>query len=243
MNPNHEPSRAVGGRADELQFQTAEKVDDRKRCAACQAVLDESFYQIQGVDVCMACAAARRVGQELPDSRKKFLRALLYGGGAAFLGWAGWSAVEIITGLQIGLLAIGVGWMVGTAIRKGTEGHTSRKYQILAVALTYLAISMSFVPILINDLVKKGNPATEQKKMASTVTVPPDGPPTPAGMAVASAMLIGLALVSPLLGAFMNFPMGLIGVFIVYLALQRAWQLTQPDEALITGPFAVEPAG
>lgn len=173
----------------------------------CNAVLEESFYQIQGVDVCGNCAAARRAGQELPDSRKKFLRALAYGSGAAFLGWAGWSAVEIITGFQIGLLAIAVGWMVGTAIRKGTAGHTSRKYQIMAVILTYLAISMSFLPILIADQIKKGNPTAKQKKADPTVTVRPDTPPTPGGFFVALAMLLGLALISPLLGAIFNFPM------------------------------------
>jgi len=241
MNPNPDsPPRP----ADDLQFQTAETIDNRPRCGACNTVLSESFYQIQGVNVCGNCATARKTGQELPDSRQKFLRALLYGSGAAFLGWAGWSAVEIATGFQIGLLAIGVGWMVGTAIRKGTEGHTSRKYQFMAVILTYLAISMSFVPILVADLVKKGNPAAEKQGKGSTeVKVRPEGPPTAAGLVVAFGMLAGLALISPLLGAVYNFPMGLISVFIVYLALQRAWQLTQPDEAVITGPFAIEPAG
>ena len=83
MNPNPESVPPPSG---DLQFQTAESVDDRKRCAVCNVVLSNSFYQIQGVDVCGDCAAARRAGQELPDSRQKFLRALLYGSGAAFLG-------------------------------------------------------------------------------------------------------------------------------------------------------------
>ena len=113
----------------------------------------------------------------------------------------------------------------------------------MAVILTYLAISMSFVPILINDLIKKRNPAAEKKKASPEVTVRPEGPPAAGGLVVALGMLIGLALISPVLGALFNFPMGLIGVFIVFLALQRAWQLTQPDDAVITGPFAIEPAG
>ena len=238
MNLN--PDAAPQGAPDDLQFHTAEAVDSRPRCGGCGTVLAESFWQIQGVNVCGDCAAARKAAQDLPDIRQKFFRALLYGSGAALLGWAGWSAVEIATGFQIGLLAIGVGWLVGTAIRKGTGGHTSRKYQIMAVVLTYLAISMSFVPILINDLIKKKNAAAEQKQKASPeVTVRPSGP----GMAAGLGMLVGLALVSPLLGAFFNFPMGLIGVFIVFLALQRAWLLTKPDEAEITGPFQIEPAG
>jgi hypothetical protein len=243
MSPNPDPNSPPPPTGD-LQFQTAETLDTRKRCAACSTVLEETFYQIQGVDVCGNCAAARRAGQDLPDGNKKFLRALAYGSGAALLGWVGWSAVEIITGFQIGLLAIAVGWMVGTAIRKGTEGHTSRKYQIMAVILTYLAISMSFLPILIADQIKKRNPAAQQQKKAEpAVTVRPDTPLTLGGFFVALVMLLGLALISPLLGAIFNFPMGLISVFIVYLALQRAWQLTQPDDAVIAGPFAIEPAG
>ncbi len=249
MSPNPEQPPPPTSAHEELQFHTAETVDTRPKCGACCAVLASSFYQIQGVNVCAACAEARRAYQELPDSAAKFGKALLYGAGAAALGWAGWSAVEIATGFQIGLLAIGVGWLVGTAIRKGTDGHTSRKYQIMAVVLTYLAISMSFVPILIADLVKKGDPAKQasakqdapKEKAAPVVGDDADGPP--ASLLVSLVLLFGFALASPLLSAFYGFPMGLISLFILYLALQQAWKLTQPDDAVITGPFAAEPAG
>jgi hypothetical protein len=237
MDPNSDvtPQPVASG---DLQFQTAEAVDNRPRCPLCQTAMEGPYYQIQGVNVCPACAEARRTQQELPDSRQKFLRAFLYGSGAAFASWVVWSVVEIATGMQLGILAIGVGWAVGTAIRKGTVGHTSRKYQIMAVLLTYLAISMSFIPLLLSEMVKKGDPAKNaaaQQKGAPPVTVKPEGPPPSLGLA-----LLGLgvmALVSPLLGAVVNFPMGLIGVFIVFLGLQRAWLLTKPDDALIAGPF------
>lgn len=250
MSPNPEQPPPPASAHEELQFHTAETVDTRPKCGACSAVLDATFYQIEGVNVCAGCADARRAYQELPDSGAKFGKALLYGSGAAALGWAGWSAVEIATGFQIGLLAIGVGWLVGTAIRKGTDGHTSRKYQIMAVVLTYLAISMSFVPILIADLVKKGDPAKQaeaakndgaKQKAVPEVVAEPEGPPP--SLFVSLVFLFGLALASPLLSAFYGFPMGLISLFILYLALRQAWALTAPDDALITGPFEAEPAG
>ena len=123
MSTNPDPN-AQSPAGDGLQFQTAETVDDRKRCTFCKAVLDGTYYQIQGLNACAPCAEARQAYQDLPDSREKFLKALLYGAGAAFAGLVVWATVQVVTGFNIGLLAIAVGWFVGTAIKKATEGHT-----------------------------------------------------------------------------------------------------------------------
>src|SRR5258708_2829543 len=97
---------------DGLQFRTAETADTRRRCGFCKSVLIDHYYQLAGVDACASCGEARLASQSLPDSKGKFLRALLYGGGAALAGLIVWSTVQIVTHIQIGLLAIGVGWMV-----------------------------------------------------------------------------------------------------------------------------------
>ncbi|MBI2686153.1 MAG: hypothetical protein HYX27_07545 [Acidobacteria bacterium] len=244
MSPNTDPTASPPTLSGDLQFQTAETLDTRKKCTACNSVLESAFYQVQGANVCEICASARRAFQELPDSKQKFLRAFLYGAGAAFLSWVGWSILVVTTGFQIGLLAIGVGWFVGTAIRRGTEGHTSRKYQLMAVMLTYLAISMSFIPRLVADVAKKPPAAADSQKgaPAAPASQPATEPVGPSSLLVSGVVVVGLAFVSPLLEAFFDFPGGLIGLFIVFLGLQRAWQLTRPDEALITGPFELEPA-
>lgn len=232
--------------ADDLQFQTAEVPDDRKKCSFCQQPVGETFYQVQGFDACPSCAESRIAGQNLPDPG--FLRPFAYGSAAALGGLIAWSTISIMTGWEIGIIAIGVGWGVGTAIRKGTNGYTAKKYQILAVLLTYLAISGSFLPRLVahmNGSEGKAQMESQQKKEAEEKKAEKTAPavseaPQQAGFGAAIAMLIGMTLVSPFLGAIYEFPGGMISLLILFFALQQAWKMTQPDDAVITGPFRVE---
>ena len=80
------------------------------------------------------------------DSHAAFTRALLYGIGAAVLGMILYAVFEIATGLIVGYVSLAVGWMVGTAMMKGSNGVGGRRYQVAAVLLTYAAVSMAAVP-------------------------------------------------------------------------------------------------
>ncbi|NPC69887.1 hypothetical protein HPP05_09010 [Corallococcus exiguus] len=51
-----------------------------------------------------------------------------------------------MTGQTLGLLLILAGWMVGTAVFKGSEERGGLGYQVLAVLLTYLALGAARVP-------------------------------------------------------------------------------------------------
>ena len=93
-----------------------------------------------------------------------FLRALLFGGGAALLGTIAWYAIKI-TDSEFGLLGIVVGLFVGVAVRKGARGLGGWKYQALAMVLTYLSITTSYVPILIKAA---ADAAAQDKKEAAT---------------------------------------------------------------------------
>jgi hypothetical protein len=53
---------------------------------------------------------------------------------AAAVGAAFWALVTIITGFQIGLMAVGVGFLVGWAVRTGGKG-THRAFGITGAAL------------------------------------------------------------------------------------------------------------
>ena len=55
-------------------------------------------------------------------------------------GALGWGLVTQLTGYEIGLIAVAVGWLVGGAVRLGSKGLGGKPFQALAVALTYLAI-------------------------------------------------------------------------------------------------------
>ena len=82
---------------------------------------------------------------------------MLFGFGAAILGMILYSAFGIITGIVIGYLSLGVGYLVGKAIRTGSGGIGGRRYQIAAIAFTYFAVSMSAVPIGVYQAVKESN--------------------------------------------------------------------------------------
>ena len=51
--------------------------------------------------------------------------------------------IRKITGYEIGIVAIGIGYLVGKAVRKGAGGFGGTRYQVLAVFLTYAAIALA----------------------------------------------------------------------------------------------------
>ena len=72
-----------------------------------------------------------------PSRRERVIMSTVYGGGAALLGSLVWYAVARITGMELGIIAIGIGLLVGVAVKKGSRARGGRGYQALAMALTY----------------------------------------------------------------------------------------------------------
>ena len=69
------------------------------------------------------------------DNHAAFVRALAYGIGAAVAGLVGYALIAILLqGWVISYMSIGVGWIVGTAMIKGSNGVGGRRYQIAAAA-------------------------------------------------------------------------------------------------------------
>ena len=230
-----------------LQFQTAEFAG--RKCTVCQTVLGDSYYHLQGLDACPTCAQARLESQGTTDSGGKMMKGLLWGSGAALLGSAAFAAVAI-QGFQLSILSIGIGWLVGTAIKKGTAGHTSRKYQVMAVILTYLAIASSYIPVMIAQM-----PQEAKDRFASTVNKgraeanasprPRDKPNLAVALlalGVAAALAFVLVLALPVIDAFTSLPGGLLTLLIAFFGLQQAWKRTAPDVALVAGPYQSSPS-
>ena len=91
--------------------------------------------------------AAKIIHPGLPSNKDHaaYMRAILFGVGAAILGMIIYATFTIVTGLIVGYVSLGVGWMVGTAMKKGSRGVGGRRYQIAAALLTYAAVSMAAV--------------------------------------------------------------------------------------------------
>src|SRR5262249_24083855 len=125
-----------------MQFDRVEGVGppSAPACAQCRRPLDEYFSLGQHM-FCRTCVDGLR-------SSASFWQALLYGTGAALLGTIVWFAILKLFNYELGLIGIVVGLFVGVAVRKGARGLGGWKYQTLAMALTYVSITASYVPLV-----------------------------------------------------------------------------------------------
>jgi hypothetical protein len=192
--------------------------------------------------VCDLCAKRIESGQQAPPAAS-LGRAALYGAGAALAGCALYALVAILTGWEIGLIAIVVGVMVGKAVRHGSYGLGGRPQQILAVVLTYFAITTSFIPVLVYQGIKE-RAALEQGKKDTGIAAPAveerHAPPMSPGKALFILLLVASA--APFLSLGSGGVGGLINLFIIFIGLRQAWRLTARPEILIMGPYEVESA-
>ena len=148
------------------QFGKAEYVGTpgNDHCQYCHQPVSGTYYRVNEAMTCPACADRMR-GVIAKDSHAAFVRALLFGIGASIVGMALYAAFAILTGIIIGYASLAVGWMIGKAMLAGSRGAGGRRYQITAVVLTYLAVSMSAVPIGMSYAVKhRSELAVEQTK-------------------------------------------------------------------------------
>jgi hypothetical protein len=231
---------------DELQFRRAQpggEAPAAKACEACKQPIESEYYQVQNHVLCRHCAAKIREGQ-LNAKRVPMLRPVIYGVGAALAGCL-LNALVLAWGMQIGIVALAVGWMVGKAVRHASHGIGGRPQQILAVTLTYFAISMSVVPAVIFIMVKhRGdlNHAIEARRPATTLPAQPVPAVRPLGPKVSvgklAVGLLTMSAVSPFLRLAKSPASGLISLFILFIGLQRAWALTARQEIIVTGPYS-----
>jgi hypothetical protein len=230
------------------QFDTAEypAKPGEQICKSCKQQIAGNYYRINGMMACSHCA--EKVEHERPkDSHSAFVRGMLFGVGGAIIGLILYSTFAIVTGLVIGFVSLAVGYIVGKAILMGSGGIGGRRYQIEAVLLTYVAVSMSAIPIAISIGIKQGtfNKPSQTQQSASNLQSPTDnstatGDDTSAkpkmGLGAALMGLAILGLTSPFVELGDGFQ-GLIGLVILFVGVQIAWKLTAGARLEILGPF------
>ena len=130
-----------------LQFERAEfeNAPAQAQCAQCHRDLIGSYYEVDGQTVCEACKYTIESRMTDGSGAGRFVRATGAGLVAAALGAALYYAITAISGYEFGLIAIVVGFGVGTAVRWGSNGRGGKRSQALAMALTYLAIVATYV--------------------------------------------------------------------------------------------------
>jgi hypothetical protein len=222
------------------------------QCTLCKQPIASSYYRIDGDMVCESCAVQAK--PNLPaDSHAAFTRAIVFGIGAAIVGMIAYALFEILTGIIIGYLAIGVGYLVGKAMKRGSNNRGGRRYQVAAALLTYASVSLAAVPVAIHSY-KDPKPAhtASAPSNATSNQYPFPGETTPrpepaaqhisVGMALLT--LAGIGLASPFLELADGFG-GIIGLFILFLGIRAAWSLTagvDASAAEISGPYSAQPS-
>jgi hypothetical protein len=208
--------------ADVPQFATAEynHIPSSERCGFCDSFLSGEYYRVNNRMACSTCGLQARQGQP-KDSHAAFVSGLTLGAGAALLGMILYATFTIVTHFYLGYIALGVGWLVGVAIMKGSNGTGGLRYQIAAVVLTYAAISVAAVPILLAALVMHG------QDVLSVLN---------SGGFLLRLLFVGLA--SPLL-QFHNPISGVIRLVILFVGLRIAFRITRAKPLSVDGPYPV----
>lgn len=199
-------------------------------CKSCGQAISGAYYRVNGVPACASCA--ERIKDQMPrDSHSAFARGIAFGVGGAILGLGLYVGFALATGWIVGFVSLAVGYIVGKAIVYGSGGIGGRRYQIAAVLLTYMAVSLAAVPIAISQQLKQRS-AQQQAQASDSASV--SQPKVRPFKALGVLTMIGLA--SPFLD-LADPAHGVIGLIILFVGIRIAWRLTAGKAVDIIGPI------
>jgi hypothetical protein len=217
-------------------------------CAECRGPIVDTYYEADEGVICAACHPRVASPVSIQASRGRFSRALGFGIVAAAVGAAIYFSVLAATGRDVALVALIIGFLVGKAVRVGARGRGGRRYQWLAVMLTYTAIAATYVPFVMKSFSHGSTASASTTDIASpaaggqtflAVALPVTEPEAPASSLGASAIDVGgllmLAIAAPVLEG-----LGHVVTLIVFgCALAQAWRMNRRIDVVITGPYRV----
>jgi hypothetical protein len=215
-----------------LQFETAETQATGAVCSACKQPIAGSYFTVGGQVACERCKADIELALQRSAGSGSVLKAILLGSLVGLAGAAVWYGVRAVTSYEIGILAIAIGWGVGTAVRNASGGRGGRGYQVLAVLLTYFWIAANYVPDLTMGIGAESAESSSEGEAADSAGA--EGiQRAPLAVRVALAMLLALAL--PFMLGFEN----AIGILIIGFGRYQAWQMNKRVAIAVEGPFSL----
>ncbi len=204
--------------SEPINFDRADFVEvSSLQCKLCRQPLEIKYYDLGGATICTACRDKIEQGRSADAGPHRFLRASGFGLAAAAAGAVINALIVNLTGFKIGLIAIAIGYLVGRSVSVGAYHRGGRRYQALAMALTYGAICVEYVPQMLSSFGKNHSVVL-----------------------VAAAFVISLA--APFLVLIESGASGLIGLFIIGIGVYEAWKLNRGGIRVIAGPFPIAPA-
>lgn len=230
--------------SDDLQFDRSESKDAQPApqipCSACKRPLTGEYYLAGGVKICADCKAGFHQYLESGSKKARFLKAALLGGLAALVGGALWATFIVTTNSMWGFVAIGLGYLVGIAVRKGSEGRGGRAYQFLGLGLVYLAVATGYMGVFISQMDGKKPapaPAAVQPENPDGTKADPAAAPAPApetgGCVTAWAVLLAFYAGAPILMGKAD-PFSLL---FLAIAFWEAWRLNSGANLQVSGPY------
>lgn len=201
--------------SSDLQFDQAEFPEaSTVTCSSCKVPVSGEYFTLNQQLLCGNCAQQIREildGKGSPAGR--FLQAILFGTGAALLGTAVYAGVMILANSEWGIISIALGWLVGSAVRRGSKGRGGWRYQLLAAFLTYTSICAAYGVVIWSQ--------AEVEHSAS----------------------LALAIVLTAYGIpFMQGADNILGLLIIGFGVWRAWRMNQAIKVDITGPHSLAAA-
>ena len=205
--------------SDELNFDRAlpaadaahTVADGKVWCASCRRPLTTEYHTANGAPLCGDCRALYEAAAQPVSKPALLTKSALFGLGAAVVGAVIYWAVMKFLNLEIGLVAILTGWMVGRSVRTGADGRGGRLLQVGAAVLVYLSVAMAYFPFVLGQ--------------------------AGANAGLLDVGLLAFALTVPVRAILASMPGGLISAAIIGFGMHQAWQLTAAPQFSFEGPL------
>jgi len=220
------------------------------RCSQCHGLIHARYWSLGNAIFCESCQAQLSVAVADARAKASFGKAALLGGGVALACGIAYAIFVQVSGIQLALITIGIAWAVAKVVRRASAGLSGRRFQILAVVLTYVASAMGYAgPVLsaMRDGAHAQDAVGEKKAtsdhLSDDKSAPGDkegtGSRPGAGQVLAAlAIVFGIILAAPVLAA----TQAPIGLLIVAIGLFQAWKLSRPIAIALDGPHDLSSA-
>ncbi len=186
-------------------------------CGVCGQPIEQAYFTLGTQVSCERCKTRIELERQQRPGLSGVAKAIVFGSFWGLLGAGVWWAVRTFASLEIGLIAVAIGYFVGHAVFRASGGRGGRGFQVLAVALTYFWICANYVP----DLAQALTATTDEGGVASRLLL--------------AGILFGVAMASPFLEGASN----ALGLLIIGFGLLQAWQINKRTLIEFAGPFSV----
>ncbi len=131
------------------EIKIGSKANENVTCSQCsKTVLGNQAYSYQGKDktsifLCEECRtqAEKAFDEETKNPNIPF--AVICGCVAAVVAGIAWAAFSILTGYQVGYIAIGVGFVIGWSVIWGSGQKRGQTLQLISAGLTFITLFVS----------------------------------------------------------------------------------------------------